>query len=55
MSKESRNRENSASKLSSGCLRMSTCEHSWSGGTKCSKNRCRHYKDPRDPKNRKNR
>lgn len=51
MSKKSRNREITGRSNSSVCMKMPTCTCSWKAGSKCSKNRCKYYKDPRDPKN----
>lgn len=52
MAKENRNRENSSSKIV-GCMRRASCLCSWRGTSKCAKNRCKYYKDPRNPKNKK--
>ena len=48
---KSRNRELGG--MGSGnCIMMAVCDRPERGSAKCGKNRCSHYKDPRNPKNR---
>ena len=53
MATEAWKRETSKGGNSSVCLKMEHCLLSWRGGRKCSKNKCRSYVDPKNPKNRK--
>lgn len=53
MGTEARKREVGGGGNSSICLKIEHCMLSWRGGKKCSKNKCRSYSDPRNPKNKK--
>ena len=53
MGTEARKRETGGKGNSSICLKIEHCMLSWKGGRKCSKNKCRNYVEPREPKNKK--
>ena len=53
MGTEARKREVGRGGNPSICLKIEHCMLSWRGGKKCSKNKCRSYSDPRNPKNKK--
>lgn len=47
-----RSRDGSRNKVGV-CVHIKDCKKSWCGTSKCAKNKCRDYKDPLNPKNRK--
>ncbi|MBR1802908.1 MAG: hypothetical protein IJ777_02930 [Clostridia bacterium] len=52
MANGKRNREASSSGVGT-CVKMHLCKLNHCGGTRCAKNKCQFFADPKDPKNRK--